>query len=314
MKRIAVCLLAFLLLSLFGCRAETAASSVDYLCDTVATIRAYAPQQVVDDAMHLARDYERVLSKTVEQSDIWNLNHANGAPVEVNPETADLLRFAVEISEHSNGAFDVTVAPFSTLWDFTADEPMLPDPEDLAEASTHVDYRNIRIEGNTVTLLNGAEIDLGGIAKGYIADRVADYLRSQGVQHACINMGGNILVFGGKPNGEPWSIGIRDPNGTAEQSEEVLTLSDGAVVTSGNYERFFLLDGVRYHHILDPSTGMPMQNGVASVTILCGRSVLADALSTTCFVLGPDNSREILSQYGARAIFLMSDGTRIEVQ
>ena len=307
-------LIVFLSLLLFlGCRTETLSSAVSFACDTVVTIRAYAPQETVDNAMRLIRDYEQVLSRTVESSDIWKLNHADGNPVEVNPETADLLRLAVEISEYSDGAFDVTIAPMSALWDFASETPSVPDASMLKEAAQRVDWRNIRIEGTTVTLQNGAEIDLGGIAKGYIADRVAAYLKEQGVAHACINMGGNILVLGGKPDGTDWTIGIRDPNGTAEQSEEVLSLSDGAVVTSGNYERFFLRDGVRYHHILDPKTGMPVQNGVASVTILSNDSALADALSTACFVLGPDASKALLERCGARAIFLCTDGTRISI-
>ena len=311
MKRV---LIVFLSLLLFlSCRTETLSSAVSFACDTVVTIRAYAPQETVDNAMRLIRDYEQVLSRTVESSDIWKLNHADGNPVEVNPETADLLRLAVEISEYSDGAFDVTIAPMSALWDFASETPSVPDASMLKEAAQRVDWRNIRIEGTTVTLQNGAEIDLGGIAKGYIADRVAAYLKEQGVAHACINMGGNILVLGGKPDGTDWTIGIRDPNGTAEQSEEVLSLSDGAVVTSGNYERFFLRDGVRYHHILDPKTGMPVQNGVASVTILSNDSTLADALSTACFVLGPDASKALLERCGARAIFLCTDGTRISI-
>ncbi len=313
MKRCFAMLLILLLLPC-GCKkVETLSSAVDFACDTVVTIRAYADQQTVDDAMRLIRDYERVLSRTVEGSDIWKLNHAGGEPVEVNPETAELLRLALEVSAQSGGAFCATIAPLSALWDFKADPPTLPDADALKTAAALVDDGNVSIDGNIVMLQNGATLDLGGVAKGYIADRAADWLRAQGVRYACINMGGNVVVFGGKPDGSPWTIGVRDPNGTAEQSAEVLKLSDGAVVTSGNYERFFELDGVRYHHILDPDTGMPVQNGVASVTILSDDSALADALSTACFVLGPERSRALLSHYAVRAIFLCSDGSRIEL-
>ncbi|MBQ6236547.1 MAG: FAD:protein FMN transferase [Clostridia bacterium] len=309
MKRAFLCLLV-LLLPVLGCRAETAHSAAGIACDTVVTITAYAPQETVDGTLRICADYEALLSKTVEGSDVWNLNHAAGKPIEVHPETADLLRLAVEIGEASGGAFDVTIAPVSALWDFTADDPVLPDPEALRSAAACVDYRNIAIDGNTVTLQNGAEIDLGGIAKGYIADRVAEYLRGQGVTSACINMGGNVLTIGTKPDGSLWTIGIRDPNGTPEQSAEVLKLGGAAVVTSGNYERFFVLDGVRYHHILDPKTGMPASNGLASVTIIGTRSDLCDALSTACFVLGEQGSKPILDRYGIQAIFLYGDGSR----
>jgi len=299
-----------LLLPMLGCSAETAHSAAGLACDTVVTITAYAPQETVDGTLRICADYEALLSKTVEGSDVWKLNHADGKPVEVHPETAALLRLAVEIGEASDGAFDITIAPVSALWDFTVDEPALPDPDALRAAAARVDYRNIVIDGNTVTLKNGAEIDLGGIAKGYIADRVAEYLREQGTESACINMGGNVVTIGMKPDGSPWTVGVRDPNGTPEQSAEVLKLGSAAVVTSGNYERFFMLDGVRYHHILLPSTGMPVSNGLASVTIIGTRSDLCDALSTACFVLGEERSRTILDKYGVQAIFLYSDGTR----
>ena len=308
MKRVLFCLLA--LLTLFGCGMQTAHSAAGFACDTVVTVTAYAPQSVVDGTLQVCADYEAMLSKTVEGSDVWKLNHADGKPVEVRSETAELLCLAVEIGAESEGAFDVTIAPLSGMWDFTADNPVVPDPKALLSAAAHVDYRNIAIDGNTVTLLNGAEIDLGGIAKGYIADRVADYLKEQGVTSACINMGGNVVTIGTKPGGGLWTVGIRDPNGTQEQSAEVLKLGSAAVVTSGNYERFFILDGERYHHILDPKTGMPVSNGLASVTIVGVRSDLCDALSTACFVLGEEKSGALLDRYGVRAIFLYSDGTR----
>lgn len=310
MKRILACLLLSLLL--FGCRTETAHSAAGFACDTVVTVTAYAPQETVDATLRICADYEKILSKTAAGSDIDRLNRANGAPVEVQPETAALLALAVEIGTASGGAFDVSIAPASALWDFKAEEPQIPDENALLAACGWIDYRNIVIDETTVTLKNGAEIDLGGIAKGYIADCVAAYLRRQGVTSACINMGGNVVLIGTKPDGSPWTVGVRDPNGTPEQSEEVLALSDAAVVTSGTYERGFDLDGVRYHHILDPKTGMPVQNGLASVTVIGTQSALCDALSTACFVLGEEKSRPVLERYGVRAIFLYADGTRSE--
>jgi thiamine biosynthesis lipoprotein len=310
MKRLLLLISALLLL--IGCTEKTAAhSAAGIACDTVVTVTAYAPQQTVDETMKVIADYEAVLSKTIEDSDVWRLNHAEGMPVEVHPETAALLKLAVEIGKASEGAFDVTIAAASAMWDFASDDPAIPDADALRAAVARIDYRNVVIEGNTVMLLNGAEIDLGGIAKGYIADRVADYLRGKGVTSACINMGGNVVAIGTKPNGERWTVGVRDPNGTPDQSEEVLLIEDAAVVTSGNYERFFLRDGVRYHHILDPKTGMPVMNGLASVTVIGARSDLCDALSTACFVLGEKGSEALLARYGVRAIFLYSDGTRL---
>ena len=142
MKRILLCLLALLLLS--GCQAQTAHSAVGLACDTVVTITAYAPQETVDETLRICADYEALLSKTIEGSDVWNLNHAGGAPVEVHPETAALLKLAVEIGEYSGGAFDITIAPVSGMWDFAADVPVVPDPDALLAAARRVDYRNAR--------------------------------------------------------------------------------------------------------------------------------------------------------------------------
>lgn len=311
MKRIlAVGIILLLFVPMFACIRTSAVSAVDFACDTVVTVTAYASQKEADEAIRLCRAYERLFSRTIEGSDIWNLNHAEGKPVKVDPETIALLELAMEVGEASDGAFDVTIAPVSALWDFTAEHPAVPAQSDLEQAARLVDYRNVKIEGDTVTLLNGCKLDLGGIAKGYIADSIAAYLKSRGIEHACINMGGNIVVFGGKPDGKPWTIGIRDPNGTPEQSEETVERYDGVLVTSGNYERFFLLDGKRYHHILDPKTGMPVQNGLASVTIFAESSAVADALSTACFVLGEKASAVLLERYNAKAIFLYQDGRR----
>lgn len=313
MKRLLLLCLCFALaLSPLACKRESAVSAVDFVCDTVVTITAYASQETVDEAIRLCRAYERRLSKTIEDSDVWNLNHANGAPITVDSETAALLQLAKTVAEASDGAFDVTIAPASALWNFTKEPPTLPDAALLEETLRRVGDENLVIDGNTVTLLNGAEIDLGGIAKGYIADCAASYLKENGVRHACINMGGNIVVFGGKPDGSPWTIGIRDPNGAPDESAEIIRLTDGVLVTSGNYERFFELDGVRYHHILDPQTGMPVQNGLASVTILAETSALSDALSTACFVLGEKAAKPLLDRFKARAIFLRQDGARSE--
>ena len=154
--------------------------------------------------------YEKLFSRTIEGSDIWRVNHANGQPVEVAPETAEMIAIALHYSELSNGKFDISVAPVSSLWDFKSETHVVPDPALIAEGIAHVDYRQIKLSGNTVQLSDpkGA-LDLGAIAKGYIADKVAELLRSRNVTSALINLGGNVVVVGSRPDGTPWRVGIQ---------------------------------------------------------------------------------------------------------
>ena len=171
-----------------------------------------------------------------------------------------------------------------------------------------VDYTQIKVEGNTVTLPEGMMIDLGGIAKGYIADELAAFLREQGVTSADLNLGGNVITIGRKPDGTAWRIGVQNPHGSRDESILILNLVDATVVTSGNYERYFELDGVRYHHILDPETGYPVSNGLASVSIITQSSMYADALSTACYVLGLEEGMALIEELeDVEAIFITED-------
>ena len=288
-------------------------SRTGFALDTVISISIRDAEESVDGEAVLDACFaeiqrlERLFSVTIPKSDIARINAANGGAVEVSPETAELLRLSLEYAELSSGAFDVTLRPVTALWNFSADAPSVPDTAVLAAAVQTVDYRHLTVSGTTVVLSEGA-LDLGGIAKGYVADRVRELLLQNGVTSALIDLGGNIVTVGSK-QGEPWRIGVKDPANT-EQLRAVIESEDLSVVTSGVYERGFTLDGVRYHHLLSPKTGMPVQNGLASVTIACESSVRADALSTACFVLGEPEATVLLSKLdGVEALFIRNDGT-----
>lgn len=312
LRRAAAVVLAAALL-LAGCAAaeEPAPqqnSAVGFYFDTVITLSAYCDQELLDEALARCEYYENTLSKTVEGSDVWNINHAGGQPVTVSDDTIALLETALRASELSDGAFDVTIAPVTALWDFTSGEAVLPDDADIQAALPLVDYTQIKVEGNTVTLPAGMMIDLGGIAKGYIADELAAFLREQGVTSADLNLGGNVITIGRKPDGTAWRIGVQNPHGSRDESILILNLVDATVVTSGNYERYFELDGVRYHHILDPKTGYPVSNGLASVSIITQSSMYADALSTACYVLGLEEGMALIEELeDVEAIFITED-------
>ena len=250
-----------------------------------------------------------MFSTTNTDSELYKLNHANGQPFTVSSETANLIQEGIHYSELSGGAFDLTIEPVSALWDFKADKPTVPSSDAIAHAVSHVDYTKIDIQDNTVTLEDPeAGIDLGAIAKGYIADQVKTYLKKQGIKHAIINLGGNVDVIGTKPDGSKYNIGIQKPFDESGEAITSVQLKDQTVVTSGIYERYFKKNGKLYHHILDPRTGYPCENNLYSVSIITDSSTKADALSTTCFLLGYEKGMELIqSMDGVEAIFITDD-------
>ena len=284
-------------------------TEVGFYLDTVITLTAYVDDpQILQDAMAECARYEQLLSRTVEGSDVWRINHAGGESVEVSADTAAIIRCAQAVSEKSGGAFDITIAPASTLWDFESGDNTLPDADVLAEAVQHVDYTKLQLDGNIVTLPAGMMIDLGAIAKGYIADQVKDYLSGRGVEHAILSFGGNVVAIGTKPDGSPWKVGIQDIDKPTGEAMLVSRNEGRSAVTSGIYERGFDLDGVRYHHLLSPDTGWPVQNELASVTIFSDSSMIGDALSTTAFVMGTEDGLELIeSLEGVEAVFIRRD-------
>ncbi|MBO5995465.1 MAG: FAD:protein FMN transferase [Firmicutes bacterium] len=272
-----------------------------------------ACDEVIADTFKLMSDYEDTLSRTVEGSDVDRLNKAGGEAVKVSPETLEVIEKGMEFGDISSGAFDITVGKASELWDFheslTEEPSEVPSKEALKEASKHIDYTKIQVDEKAGTVkLTDPEmmLDLGGIAKGYIADKTAEYLRSRGVTSAIVNLGGNIEVVGGKTQGytsgdQEWtdfSLGIRDPGSSTGGLLGVYPGKDVTVVTSGTYERFIEVDGVRYHHILDSETGYPVDTDVEQVSIIAqsGHSVDCDGLSTACLALGVEKGTELIQE------------------
>lgn len=276
--------------------------------DTVVTVEIWdGTQDILDQCMELCDSYEQMFSSSVEGSDVSRINSAGGSPVEVSAETAELIGQSLYYSDLSGGLFDITIASAVDLWDFSENtDAAVPDADLLAEAVSHIDYRCIKVSENTVMLTDPlAKIDLGGIAKGYIADRLKEYLISQGIEYALINLGGNMLAVGTKYDGSDYRIGIQKPFADDGTVMAVVSVSDSSVVSSGNYERFFEKDGIIYHHILDPDTGMPVENGLNQVTILSDLSVDGDALSTVCFIMGLEKGLEFIqSMDGVEAVFV----------
>lgn len=239
---------------------------------------------------------EKLFSRTVEDSDVSRVNTAAGLnPVKVSPEVLYVTEQAVSYAELSEGSFDPTIAPLIDLWGFLGQDYRVPEQEELERAISFVDYTVLEIDRDSEALFLPRKqmgLELGGIAKGFIVDRAMEVLKQADVKHAFINAGGDIGLIGSKPDGEPWRIGITNP-GETDQIIAVLSIKDSSVVTSGDYERSFEVAGEKYHHILDPETGMPADE-LASVTIAADTALLADVLSTAVFVLGPQKGLQLI--------------------
>lgn len=290
----------------------TPISKTGFHFDTVITITLYstADEDILDSCFELATYYENLLSRTKEGSDIYHINHAGGTPTEVAPETAELLGIALDYAKTTEGAVDPTIGAVSTLWDFHEDSEHIPPvSNEIRAALSHVNYQNVQLSGNVVTLTDAdARLDLGFIAKGYIADKIKEHLLSEGVTSALINLGGNVLAVGSKPDASAFVIGIQEPFADTGTPATTVSITDTSVVSSGVYERYFEHEGQFYHHILDTKTGYPVENDLLAVSILSESSTGGDALSTTCLVLGYEKAYELIENLeGIEAIFITSD-------
>lgn len=301
--------------------------STIYAMNTVMTIKAYGPnaQKGITAAVSEIYRLEHELSVTEPSSKIYEINNASGEPVELvqqkasndvgdTSDTSALLKESVYISKLTDGAFDISIYPIVKAWGFTEDEFRVPTEEEIKELLNMVGYESIIINDATgsagVQIPAGFMIDLGGIAKGYAADRVRDILVESGVKNAIINLGGNVLTLGSNPGLGDWKIGIKNPLSDGDIATTV-TANNKAVVTSGSYERYFEKDGVRYWHILDPKTGYPAKSGIASVTIIADSSTYADAMSTASFVMGVDKTEELYRQCGDFDYVIVTESGKI---
>lgn len=288
-------------------------SDTGFYFDTVVKLTIYGSSDttILNECFSEMERYESLLSRTREGSDIWKINHSHGQTVTVSDTTAGLLKRAIYFSELSEGAFDPTIAPVISLWNFTENpDGILPDHDSITKALSHVNYRLIEVNGTSVTLKDPeASIDLGGIAKGYIADQLKDFLIKKNITSALINLGGNNLAVGTKPDRQPWKIGIKKPFGDTSEFCTILEVDGQSVVTSGCYERYFINNEKIYHHLLNTDTGYPVDTRLHGVTILSDSSCDGDALSTICFTLGLEKGLQLIETLpDTEALFVTEDG------
>lgn len=262
-----------------------------FAMDTYITMQAYGrdADSALDDVENQIYSMEAQWSVTDEDSEIYEANHSGGDPVNISTDTSLLINFALTMARNTDGVLDPTIYPVLTAWGFTTEEYRVPSQEELSGLLPLVDYKKISLTDTTITVPDGMQIDLGAVAKGYAGDKVAEILRNHGITSALVNLGGNVQAVGTKPDGSPWRIGVRNP--FTDGNLGVLEVKDVAVVTSGGYERYFTdSEGNVYWHILDPNTGCPANNDLASVTAVAPEGKLCDALSTALFVMGPEKA------------------------
>lgn len=261
--------------------------------NTYMTFQAYGEQ--ADSALEAAKkrvlELEQRWSVTEEDSEIYQINHSNGNAVILSEDTRAVMEFVLQMAEKTSGNLEPTIYPVLTAWGFTAEENRIPGEEEIQTLLKSVGYQKIQLNGNQIQIPSGMELDLGAVGKGYAGDEAAKTLKENGITSALLNLGGNVQAVGSKPDGSDWRIGIRNPFG--EGNLGILEISDRAVVTSGNYEHYFVgEDGETYGHILNPFTGKPVENELMSMTIVTKQGQEGDALSTALFVMGLDGAKE----------------------
>ena len=314
---------AMLLLALTGCGSTRLyTESRDFFAmDTYMSVDVSSETSNASASDMASRIEQRVneldaaLSRTQQAGDLYKLNHADGQPTEVSEDTYAALEQALTYAELTDGAFDPTMAPVTDLWGIGTDNARVPAQSEIDEAMSHVGYENIKLLGNhQVKLENGAQVDLGGIGKGYAGDAVRQLALDNSEYtnwHIIARLSGNIELYGGKTAeadtaNTNWNIGIGDPDEPTD-SIAVVSLADGSVVTSGDYERYFEQDGKRYHHIFDPKTGYPAESGLRGVTVIDSCSTKADALTTALFVMGLDKGMAFCEANDIAAVFITAD-------
>ncbi len=266
-----------------------------------AKVKGFAAKDAAGGISTLVRELDsKQLSRYTSGSEISRIN--SEAETVLSDEMRDYITELLEVGKMSGGKFDIALGAVSDLWSFN-DSPRVPSTDELTDALSRSGSDKLSLSGNTLTRADGCIVDLGSAGKGIALDKVKSYLSDKKISSAVVSVGGSVLLYG---KGS-FNVGVRDPWGDAGRSVMTVKLGAGCVSTSGSYERCFEQGGKRYHHILDPDTGLPVENGLVSVTVISDSGLLSDALSTACFVLGAEGGAKLAAKYGCEAIFITED-------
>ena len=317
-KAISLLIGIFLIFSLIGCTNSNddskPLSKTEYFMGTVVTVTLYdnKSEKIIDKAFEEVKKIEQLVSINMEGTELDEVNNNAGIkPVKVSDDTYNIIKKGLEYSSLTNGSFDITIGPLVKLWSIGLPEAKVPTIEEIKEKIQYINYNDVELNNSEKTVFlkkPGMIIDLGGIAKGYTADVIAQTLKDEGVEKAIIDLGGNIYALGEKAENTLWRIGIQNPDQTRGEIVGSINVKDKSIVTSGIYERFIEQDGVKYHHILSPKSGYPYDNEIAGVTIISDKSIDGDALSTSVFSMGITKGLEFINSLpDTEAIFITKD-------
>ncbi|MDR0880658.1 MAG: FAD:protein FMN transferase [Clostridioides sp.] len=316
---VAVFILTLILFSLYRINGikDQEYSQTFYALGTVNKVDIYEmnkskSEKILTKCGSILRNIDNEMSTKIASSEVNKINEKSGeSSVKVSDETYEVIKRSIEYAKITDGHFDSTIGPLSSLWAIGTDEARVPTKDEIDTLLPLVSYKNVELDDKTSSvklLKNGMKLDLGAIAKGYAADVVADYLKSQGVKRSIVNLGGNLYIIGTKEDGDEFNIGIQDPNRTDGNAIGSIRVSDKSVVTSGIYERYIEKDGKMYHHLLNPATGYPYDNNLSSVSIISTKSIDCDALSTSVFGLGLEDGLKLVNSLdGVDAVVVTND-------
>lgn len=315
-KKFNILFIIFFILLLFSCSKTD--DEISYKSDTqiaLATICSIkleesVDQEIFDNCFKILSDVENQISRTRESSYINQLNRDK--KVQLNKEVFDLIKYSIQLAKISDDKFNIAMGSVIKMWDIGGENPRVPTQEELK--SVNIDYNQIILDEEhlTIEIPQNMEIDLGAIGKGYAADKLIKYLKSEKINNGLINLGGNVAAIGSKDSKALWNIGLQNPN-EADKIFVTLKVKDVSIVTSGTYERYFYKDGVKYHHLLDPDTKYPSNSDIISSTIIGKESYICDSLSTACFLLGHEKAIQLLKNFeGYSAIFMLGDNTIVK--
>ena len=309
-KRLPLILSLVVILCLAGCGSPQSCEETGYYFDTNITIKVNGKnaKALADKSLDECAELEKVFSPNEKDSELYKINHRSTQTVNVSDDMASCLSAGLKWSEISDGEFDVTIRPVSELWDFHAENPVIPPDSEIKKALSKVDYRKVHLTGNTLTFDSAdTQIDLGGIAKGYASARIKALLRENGATSALINLGGNVSTLGKRADGTDWKIGIQKPFADRGEILTSVESSDSCVISSGIYERYFKVNGKLYHHIIDPKTGYPVETTLNQATVIGTDDTMCDALSTICILEGREQAEKIVKEQKLDVRILFAD-------
>jgi FAD:protein FMN transferase len=285
-----------------------------YTLGTIIQLKVYGDndEKAIDEAIAKLNEIDDKMSVFKDYSEVSNINKSAGiSPCKVSEDTYLVIKKAVEYSKLYDGVFDPTIRPIVSLWGINTKNSKIPEASEIKSDIKLINYKDIILNDKVRSIklkYKNQAIDLGGIAKGFAADEVKNILIKNKIENAIIDLGGNIYVLGNKTDGALWNVGIQDPLKARGEYVGIVSAADKSIVTSGNYERYFMNEGKRYHHIIDPSTGYPSENGVISVTVISDYSINGDALTTCAYVMGLDKGLKLIGSIkGTDAIFITED-------